>query len=59
MQRLLMLAGLLTLLVPFLNMLIGPALSVGGTLLVIEFEEGVPAPDAGQPEPAAAPAAPS
>jgi hypothetical protein len=36
------LAGLVTLLVPFVNMLIGPALSVGGTLLVLEFEEGVP-----------------
>jgi CysZ protein len=40
------LAGLVTLIVPLANLLIGPALAVGGTLLVIEFEEGVPAPDA-------------
>jgi len=38
------LAGLVTLLVPLANLLIGPALAAGGTLLVIEFEEGVPAP---------------
>jgi len=53
------LAGLVTLLVPFVNMLIGPALSVGGTLLVLEFEEGVPAPETGQPAAAPAPAPPT
>jgi len=51
------LAGLVTLFVPVLNLLIGPVLATGGTLLVIEFEEGVPAPDpadagsAGAPSP--------
>ena len=39
------LAGLVTLLVPFLIPFIGPVLTVGGTLLVMEFEEGLPAPD--------------
>jgi uncharacterized protein involved in cysteine biosynthesis len=39
------LAGLVTLIVPLANLLIGPALAVGGTLLVIEFEEGLPAPE--------------
>ena len=43
------LAGLLTLLVPLAILLIGPALAVGGTLLVIEFEEGLSAEDAAQP----------
>jgi uncharacterized protein involved in cysteine biosynthesis len=43
------LAGLVTLLVPLAILLIGPALAVGGTLLVIEFEEGLPAQDPGQP----------
>jgi CysZ protein len=45
------LAGLVTLVVPFANLLIGPALAAGGTLLVIEFEEGLPAsdPQAGEP----------
>jgi CysZ protein len=45
------LAGLVTLIVPFANLLIGPALAVGGTLLVIEFEEGLPVPDPAQPAP--------
>jgi CysZ protein len=52
------LAGLATLLVPVLNLFIGPALATGGTLLVIEFEEGLPAPDPAQSEPAPAPASP-
>ena len=39
------LAGLVTLLVPLAILVIGPALAAGGTLLVMEFEEGVPAPD--------------
>ena len=39
------LAGLVTLLVPLAILVIGPALAAGGTLLVLEFEEGVPAPD--------------
>jgi CysZ protein len=43
------LAGLVTLLIPVLNLLIGPALAAGGTLLVIEFEEGVPAPEPAGP----------
>jgi CysZ protein len=42
------LAGLVTVLVPFAILLIGPALAAGGTLLVIEFEEGVPAPERGE-----------
>jgi hypothetical protein len=45
-----------TLLVPLANLLIGPALAAGGTLLVIEFEEGLPAPDSTQASPAPAPA---
>ena len=49
------LAGLVTLLVPLANLLIGPALAAGGTLLVIEFEEGLPAPDSTQASPAPAP----
>lgn len=50
------LAGLVTLLVPLANLLIGPALAAGGTLLVIEFEEGVPAPDSTQAGAVRAPA---
>ena len=53
------LAGLVTLLIPVVNLFLGPALATGGTLLVIEFEEGLPAPDPAQPEPAAAPAPPA
>jgi uncharacterized protein involved in cysteine biosynthesis len=45
------LAGLVTLVVPLANLLIGPALAAGGTLLVLEFEEGVPAPDTAMPAP--------
>lgn len=50
------LAGLVTLLVPLANLLIGPALAAGGTLLVIEFEEGLAVPDSTQAEPAPPPA---
>jgi uncharacterized protein involved in cysteine biosynthesis len=53
------LAGLVTLLVPVLIPFIGPVLTAGGTLLVIEFEEGLPAPDPAQPDTAAAPAPPA
>lgn len=42
-------AGTITLLVPFANLLLGPALTVGGTLLVVDLE---PEPPAG-PEPPA------
>jgi len=49
------LAGLVTLFVPVLNLLIGPVLATGGTLLVIEFEEGVPAPDPAEAGSAGAP----
>jgi CysZ protein len=38
-------AGLVTLLVPFANLLVGPALAVGGTLLVLDLEEAVAAPE--------------
>jgi len=48
------LAGLVTLIVPLAIFLIGPALAVGATLLVLEFEEGVPAPDHALPFPGAA-----
>jgi uncharacterized protein involved in cysteine biosynthesis len=53
------LAGLVTLLVPILIPFIGPVLTAGGTLLVIEFEEGLPAPDPAHTEAAAAPAPPA
>jgi len=33
------LAGMVTLVIPFANLLMGPALAVGGTLLVLELEE--------------------
>ena len=39
------LAGLITLIVPFANFLIGPALAVGGTLLVLELEDQLIPPD--------------
>jgi uncharacterized protein involved in cysteine biosynthesis len=40
------LAGMLTLLIPVANLLLGPALAVGGTLLVLSLEEvGAAAPD--------------
>ena len=48
------LAGLMTLLVPVVNLFVAPILAAGGTLLVIEFEEGLPAPDPAQHEPAPA-----
>jgi uncharacterized protein involved in cysteine biosynthesis len=39
------LAGLVTLIVPLANFLIGPALAVGGTLLVLELEDQLIPPD--------------
>ncbi len=39
------LAGLITLVVPFANFLVGPALAVGGTLLVLELEDQLIPPD--------------
>jgi uncharacterized protein involved in cysteine biosynthesis len=46
------LAALFVFLVPFANLLLGPALAVGGTMLVLDLEpEAVPAPPA-PPEPA-------
>lgn len=36
------LAGLVTLVVPLANLLLTPVLAVGGTLLVLELEEGLP-----------------
>jgi CysZ protein len=38
-------AGLLTLVVPLANFLVGPALAVGGTLLVLELEDQLIPPD--------------
>jgi len=38
--------GLLTLIVPFANILMAPALTVGGTLLVLELEDQLIPPDA-------------
>lgn len=38
-------AGLITLVVPFANFLVGPALAVGGTLLVLELEDQLIPPD--------------
>ena len=40
------LAGLVTLVVPLANFLVGPALAVGGTLLVLELEDQLIPPDA-------------
>lgn len=45
------LAGLITLVVPLANFLLAPALTVGGTMLVLDLE---PSPAAPAPEPAAA-----
>jgi uncharacterized protein involved in cysteine biosynthesis len=45
------LAGLFTLLVPFANFLLAPALAVGGTLLVLELEEDLVVPDLPAPSP--------
>jgi uncharacterized protein involved in cysteine biosynthesis len=39
------LAGLVTLVVPLANFLVGPALAVGGTLLVLELEDQLIPPD--------------
>ncbi len=38
------LAGMVTLLIPFANLLVGPALTAGGTLLVLELEDLVKPP---------------
>lgn len=38
-------AGIITLVVPFANFLVGPALAVGGTLLVLELEDQLIPPD--------------
>jgi CysZ protein len=46
-------AGLVTLLVPLANILLAPALAVGGTLLVLELEEDLVVPDRPAPAPAA------
>jgi CysZ protein len=43
------LAGMVTMLVPFANLLLGPALVVGGTLLVLEIEELQPVLPARRP----------
>jgi len=48
------LTGLLTLIVPLANLLIAPALAVGGTLLVLELEDELIPPDV--PGPGAVPA---
>ncbi|HVR71533.1 MAG TPA: EI24 domain-containing protein [Vicinamibacteria bacterium] len=47
------LAGLFTLLVPLANLLLVPALAVGGTLLVLELEEDLVVPDRAASAPAA------
>jgi uncharacterized protein involved in cysteine biosynthesis len=46
------LAGLVTLVVPFANLLLAPALAVGGTLLVLELEEDLVVPDRAAAPPA-------
>ena len=51
------LAGMVTLVVPFANFLLAPALAVGGTLLVLELEEDLVVPDRPAP-PSQAPAHP-
>ena len=43
------LAGLVTLVVPLANFLVGPALAVGGTLLVLELEDQLIPPDVSAP----------
>lgn len=55
------LLGVVFLVVPLANLLIGPALAVGGTLLVLEFEEGLAVPAAAPvaEPPVAPPAAPA
>jgi CysZ protein len=52
------LAGLVTLMVPFANFLLAPALAVGGTLLVLELEEDLVVPDLPAPPRAAIEAPP-
>jgi len=53
------LAGMVTLVIPFANLLMGPALAVGGTLLVLELEELARSETKAAAEPpAAAPANP-
>ena len=47
------LAGMVTLVVPFANFLLAPALAVGGTLLVLELEEDLVVPDRPAPPPTA------
>lgn len=47
-------AGLVTLLVPLANVLVVPALAVGGTLLVLELEDQLIPPDRGTAPPEAA-----
>jgi CysZ protein len=48
------LAGMVGLLVPFANLLLGPALVAGGTLLVLDLEDvEADRPRAGEPEPGA------
>lgn len=49
------LAGMLGFVVPFANLLLGPALVTGGTLLVLDLEDAAGTPP--QPVPAAGPAA--
>jgi uncharacterized protein involved in cysteine biosynthesis len=39
------LAGLVFLIVPCAGLLVAPALTVGGTLMVLEFEEGMEVPE--------------
>jgi uncharacterized protein involved in cysteine biosynthesis len=46
------LVGLVTLIVPLANLLLAPALAVGGTLLVLELEEDLVVPDRPAPPPA-------
>lgn len=48
------LLGLVTLIVPLANLLLAPALAVGGTLLVLELEEDLVVPDRPAPAPASA-----
>ena len=48
------LAGMVVLLVPFANLLLGPALVAGGTLLVLDLEDvDADRPRPGEPQPGA------
>jgi uncharacterized protein involved in cysteine biosynthesis len=48
------LAGMVGLLVPFANLVLGPALVAGGTLLVLDLEDvDADRPRPGEPEPGA------